>query len=340
MAVLHPQLKPLRDLRSFLSVISLFKLSFGRARNCSVLWPFQAQTSRTQPSNSKFIFGPDVCFRFLILPPPGWGLRYLDYKSQEFGVAAVLSGDQAMIKSCMTGDPHMDLAKVSGAAPENATKKTHGPIRELYKTCNFGTLYGQGIWGLARQIKGTPIEARELQDHHRKQYREYWAWIEKTLNLATYTQQMQTTFGWLLKIGENYNLRAMQNWSVQSNAGDMLRIAINLAVRAGVGVCAPVHDAVLIVAPLDRLDRYTDIMNECMQEASRLVLNGFTLGVEVEIEAKCPNRYVDERGVNMWAIVMGALAKAERNKLGVHLWTKVRKCLTNSASTNAIGHAS
>jgi hypothetical protein len=71
-------------------------------------------------------------------------------------------------------------------------------------------LYGQGIWGLARQIKGTPIEARELQDHHRKQYREYWAWIEKTLNLATYTQQMQTTFGWLLKIGENDNLRAMQ----------------------------------------------------------------------------------------------------------------------------------
>jgi SEFIR domain len=109
------------------------------------------------------------------------------------------------------------------------------------------------------------IEARELQDHHRKQYREYWAWIEKTLNLATYTQQMQTTFGWLLKIGENYNLRAMQNWSMQSNAGDMLRIAINLAVRAGVGVCAPVHDAVLIVAPLDRLDRDTDIMKECMQ---------------------------------------------------------------------------
>jgi hypothetical protein len=73
-----------------------------------------------------------------------------------------------MIKSCTTGDPQMDLASMSGAAPENATKKTHGPIRELYKTCNFGTLYGQGIWGLARQIKGTPIEARELQDHHRK----------------------------------------------------------------------------------------------------------------------------------------------------------------------------
>jgi hypothetical protein len=60
-------------------------------------------------------------------------------------------------------------------------------------------------------------------------------------------------------------------------------------------------------------------------EASRLVLNGFTLGVEVDIEAKYPNRYVDERGVNMWAIVMGALAKVEGNKLGVHLWTKVRK---------------
>lgn len=51
----------------------------------------------------------------------------------------------------VTGDPHMDLVKVSGAAPENATKMTHGPIRELYKTRNFGTLYGQGIWGLARR---------------------------------------------------------------------------------------------------------------------------------------------------------------------------------------------
>jgi hypothetical protein len=48
----------------------------------------------------------------------------------------------------------MDLAKVSGAAPENATKKTHGPIRELYKTCNFGTLYGQGVETGARVHAG------------------------------------------------------------------------------------------------------------------------------------------------------------------------------------------
>ena len=81
-----------------MSVLKLFELTVGRdGKNRTVLWPFASYTGRNQPGNSRFVFGPDCCFRSLIKPPKGWGVAYLDYKSQEFFVAAILSGDQRMI---------------------------------------------------------------------------------------------------------------------------------------------------------------------------------------------------------------------------------------------------
>jgi hypothetical protein len=41
---------------------------------------------------------------------------------------------------------------------------------------------------------------------------------------------------------------------MQANGAEMLRLACCLATERGIEVCAPVHDAILICAPLDRLD--------------------------------------------------------------------------------------
>jgi DNA polymerase-1 len=42
---------------------------------------------------------------------------------------------------------------------------------------------------------------------------------------------------------------------MQGNGSEMLRLACCLATEAGIRVCAPVHDAILIEAPLEELDR-------------------------------------------------------------------------------------
>ena len=92
-----PSVSPLRELRSALSDLRLNDLAVGRdGRNRTMLSAFRSRTGRNQPSNTKFIFGPSVWLRGLIKPPPGYGVAYVDWAQQEFGIAAALSGDTAM----------------------------------------------------------------------------------------------------------------------------------------------------------------------------------------------------------------------------------------------------
>lgn len=90
---------------------------------------------------------------------------------------------------------------------------------------------------------------------------------------------------------------------MQANGAEMLRIASILLTEAGIRVCAPVHDAVLIEAPLDELDGAILTTQSLMRKASRVVLDGFELGSDVN-EVRYPHRYMDKRGVVMWTKVM------------------------------------
>src|SRR4029077_19013404 len=81
-----PELQPLHELRATLSGLRLTGLEVGSdGRNRCLLSPFKAGTSRNQPSNTKFIFGPARWMRGLIKPPEGCGLAYIDFASQEIG---------------------------------------------------------------------------------------------------------------------------------------------------------------------------------------------------------------------------------------------------------------
>lgn len=68
----YPAIAPLRELRSSLSAMRLSDLAVGTdGRNRTILSAFRARTSRNQPSNTRFIFGPSTWLRSLIKPPPG-----------------------------------------------------------------------------------------------------------------------------------------------------------------------------------------------------------------------------------------------------------------------------
>ena len=128
-------------------------------RNRCMLSAFRSRTGRNQPATSKFIFGPGVWLRGLIKPPPGYGVAYIDWSQQEFGIDAALSGDQAMIEAYKSGDPYLAFAKQAGAVPPDATKQSHGPQRELFKACVLGVHTGWGHEALAARI-GRPAWAR------------------------------------------------------------------------------------------------------------------------------------------------------------------------------------
>ena len=94
---------------------------------------------------------------------------------------------------------------------------------------------------------------------------------------------------------------------MQANGAEMLRIACILMTEAGIRVCAPVHDAVLIEAPLEELEARVQQAQDLMSESSRQVLGGFALTTDADIY-RYPERYRDEeRGRAFWDKVMGLL---------------------------------
>jgi DNA polymerase I len=290
----------LRELRSALADLRLNDLAVGRdGRNRAMLSAFRSRTGRNQPGNSRFIFGPSVWLRGLITPPPGCGLAYVDWSQQEFGVAAALSGDLAMQAAYLSGDPYLAFAKQARAVPEDATRHTHGMQRELFKTCILGTGYGMQAQSLALRIGQPPIVAPDLLRAHRETYRTFWKWADAAVDQAMLTGVIATVFGWAIHVGEQVNPRSLRNFPAQANAAEMLRIACCLATERGIEVCAPVHDALLICSPLDRLEAAVATTRACMAEASRAVLAGFELATDVKI-VRYPERYADPRGAVMW----------------------------------------
>ena len=122
----HPKLEDLGNLKVSLSKLRLNDLAVGAdGRNRCMLSPLGTRTGRNTPSNSRFVFGPSAWLRSLIKLPPGHGLAYIDYSSQEIGIAAALSGDRALINAYHSGDPYLTFAKQVGAAPADATKASH-----------------------------------------------------------------------------------------------------------------------------------------------------------------------------------------------------------------------
>jgi DNA polymerase I len=306
-----PDLQPLHELRVTLSGMRLTGLEVGAdGRNRCLLSPFKAVTGRNQPSNTKFIFGPARWMRSLIRPPEGYGLAYIDFASQEIGIAAALSGDERMAQGYLEGDPYLAFAKAARLAPADATKASHKAIRERCKSVVLGTNYGMGPEALAMRAGITPAEAKELLRLHKDAYKPFWRWMDNTVSSAMISNEMRTVFGWRRKVGREPNARSLMNFPMQANGSEMMRIAAIAATEAGIEVCAPIHDAFLIAASLDRLDEDVAKMREFMSRAGEAVTGGLKIRTDAEV-VKWPSRYVDERGKAMWDRVVGLLERRE-----------------------------
>jgi DNA polymerase family A len=311
----YPIVAPLRELRSSLADLRLNDLAVGHdGGNRCLLSSFGARSGRNTPSNTKFIFGPSVWLRGLIKPPPGYGVAYVDWSQQEIGIAAALSGDAAKLKAYGSGDMYLAFAKQARAVPQDATAETHAPQRELFKQCALAVQYGQGEMGLAQRIGQPHAVARELLEFHHRTYKTFWRWSDAALDQAMLTGSLNTVFGWTIHLAAEPNPRSLRNFPMQANGAEMLRLAACLATERGIEVCAPVHDAFLICAPLDRLDADITTMRAAMAEASRIVLAGFELRTDCKGAAivRYPDRYMDKRGRVMWQRVVELLQQADR----------------------------
>jgi hypothetical protein len=311
--LLHKELQPLRDLRYLIGTLKLNSLVVGPdGRNRAYLHPFGAKTGRCTPSSAEHIFGPAVWFRSLIKPGPGKAILYIDYCQQEFGIGAFLSGDRNMISAYKTGDPYMAFAIQAGAAPKGATKKTHGAIRDLYKTCVLALQYGAGAQTLAGRLGTTVVNARYLISQHHRVYNQYWAWSDAVLDTALLSKKISTRLGWRLRVHPSIcskkrrdgriteagriNERSIRNWSLQSTGADMLRVALVFLDREDLSVIGAVHDATLVECDIDDVKDVTQRAITAMEDASTVTLGkGARIFAECEQSIVYPDRYRDKR---------------------------------------------
>jgi DNA polymerase-1 len=317
MARAYPeQVAPIRELRASLSQLRLESLAVGSdGRNRCLLSAFRSKTGRNQPSNAKCILGPAVWLRGLIRPQPGMALGYVDWEQQEFGIAASLSGDVAMMEAYRSGDPYLTFAKQAGAVPPDGTKETHKAERERFKVLSLAVQYGMGADSLARRLDESPARGRELLRLHRQTYPRYWQWSDAVEMSAMLSGELQAAFGWTVHVGPDANPRSLRNFPLQANGAEMLRIACCLATERGIRVCAPIHDALLVEGSADEIEVLVSAPQEAMHEASECVLPGFRLRADAKI-VHWPDRYDDPRGEHMWRTAWELIG--ERQTPSVH----------------------
>jgi DNA polymerase-1 len=210
----------------------------------------------------------------------------------------------------------LTFAKQAGAVPADATKETHGSERDRFKACVLAVQYGMKEQSLALRIGQSEAHARELLRLHRETYPKFWEWSQAAVDHAMLHGWLQTVFGWRIHVGRDANPRSLANFPMQANGAEMLRLACCLATEQRLRVCAPVHDALLIEAPIDDIDDVVLATQAAMREASEIVLSGFALRTDAKI-VRHPDRYMDKRGEQMWAKVRAIVSDLETAQMDV-----------------------
>jgi DNA polymerase I-like protein with 3'-5' exonuclease and polymerase domains len=271
--------------------------------------PFRTITGRNAPKG--FLFNAPKWMRFLAVPEsPDHALVYVDYKAQEIGIAAHLSGDPAMQEMYRAKDPHLHFAIEAGAAPADATKETRSKIRAMCKTVNLAVLYGQTPAGIARQLAVSEVEAKNLLDQHKRLYPVFWNWAEQMVPSVSLAGEVQTRQFWRCAVGFNSKERTWQNWPMQAAGADIMRLTMLYFDLAGLVLLAPIHDGFLLSCRKDEFPRVEATIREACADAVEHVLPGFPLRVDVEKhEVRFEDGDPDAKA--MWLRVQGWLREAE-----------------------------
>src|SRR5262249_22791319 len=83
---------------------------------------------------------------------------------------------------------------------------------------------------------------------------QFWRWSDAALDYAYLHNDLHTVFGWILHLGPGINPRSLRNFPMQANGAEMLRLGCCLATERDIRICVPVHDAILIEAPIDQIE--------------------------------------------------------------------------------------
>ena len=203
----------------------------------------------------------DPAFRALFAPRPGRCFVVADYSQIELRVAALVSGDSAMLAAYADGrDLHRaTAAAVLGIEPDAVTKAQ----RQMAKAVNFGLLFGQGAAGLQRYAKGsygvdlTATEADKARTAFFKAYPGLSHWQAETRRNAERAGQVRTPGGRVRPLeGQRALATESLNSPIQGGAAECLLAALAALELDSLGaqLVNVVHDELVVECDPDRAE--------------------------------------------------------------------------------------
>ncbi len=224
-----------------------------------------------------------------------------DYSQVELRIAAHLSEDPQMLAAFAAGhDIHAATAARVFKVPLEEVDATQ---RRLAKVANFGSLYGQGEYGLSMQMGIPGDEAREF-------LREYWAtyerlkdWLDGVRVEAREAGVVVSATGRRRAIPDlrspNYQLRMAAermaiNFPIQSLAADIIKIAMVRLSRemgaAGLGgrMLLQVHDELVFEVPEAEAGAFAEMV-------PRVMTGAYELATGLAVESKQGPNWADMR---------------------------------------------
>ena len=158
-----------------------------------------------------------------------------------------------------------------------------GATRQSAKAINFGIIYGQSAFGLAKQLGIPQREAKEYIDLYFKKYPGISSYMERTKDLARKYGFVETIFGrrcHVVGINEknavrrNYAERQAINAPIQGSAADIIKramVRMPVALRAAnlnARMLLQVHDELLLEVPVDQIGQTGNLVRKIMEEAA------------------------------------------------------------------------
>lgn len=235
---------------------------------------YSAQSSRSQPSATGFIPLKAAWMRSLIQPSEGRAICGIDFASQEFLLAALLSGDRGMLKAYESGDVYLAFGKDVGYIPRDGTKAEYKEKRDNCKPVILGLQFDMSEFGLATSLSeafGRKVESEEALtwiNKHKEAYPTFWQWKEDIQEQYKLDGFIRLADGWYMW-GDNDNFRSVGNVPIQGMGACIMRKAVELAQEGGLDVIFTLHDALYIEFDIKRLHDAPAILAMCMDEAFR-----------------------------------------------------------------------